>query len=276
MKANICGADLYWETFGKGVPLVCIHGSGVDHRSIKSAMEPVCGGLDGFQRIYLDLPGMGQSQTHTGIITSDDMLEMVCQFIDHVLGPDQQFALVGYSYGGYLARGVLYQMDRRVRGLALICPVVSFRRSSRKLPEFRCCARDENFLRSLTPSQISQMDGFVTVQTREVWEAYAANILPSLDLADQRLMIRIRDTEFSFPVDRPAKPWDIPALILAGQYDVSVGYEDALGLADNFSNPEVVVLEASGHLPHMEAPQAFNDRVRAWLKKLACAEKAGG
>lgn len=268
MHIDICGCDLHWESFGQGFPLVCLHGSGVDHRAIASGMEPVCREKEGFYRIYPDLPGMGLSQSHDRILGSDDMLEMVCQFIDAVVGEEKPFALAGYSYGGYLARGVLCQMASRVRGLLLVCPVTGSRRKGRRLPEFRVSWQDPELMASLTPSERAHLDGFITMQTPEVWEGYCTHILPALDMADARLMDRLRDSEFSFAVDRGSH--DLPVAILTGQVDVAVGYADAFGLMAHFPEATYAVLARAGHLLHLEQPGLFGAHVRTWLDRIDC------
>ena len=270
MFTRLSGISMYYETHGRGLPLICVHGYGVDHRSLKSGMEPLFNDIDGFQRIYFDLPGMGQSETHPQILGSDDMLEMVFQFIDDRIGAARPFALAGYSYGGYLARGILSRMAERVRGVMLLCPVIRFRRSSRTLPSFRCFQRDEAFVAGLTPEEFASIDQFAVIQTREVWEAYTAHIHPSLDLADTRLMARIRDTEFSTDPDQ-GPSYGGPALILAGRRDVSVGYEDAWKIARRFPDGDVLVLSRAGHLLHLEQPGLFRYHVRSWLDRIRAA-----
>ncbi len=288
MIAEICSTPVYYESVGQGIPMICIHGYGVDHRSIKSGLEPVFSSAEyseskdldkkGFRRIYFDLPGMGRSGTHSQILGSDDMLEFVLQFIDHLLGPDQPFVLAGYSYGGYLARGVLYQMKQqaqqeqraqRVLGLLLICPVINFRRQGRDLPEFHLCQQDKSFVESLTPEQFLCIDQFITIQTPWVWEQYQTHIHPSITLVDESLMTRIRDTEFSFLVDSCQEGCcDRPTLVLLGRYDVAVGYRDAGKIHANFSDASFVVLDRAGHLLHLEQPDLFKIHVLDWLGRI--------
>ena len=58
-----------------------------------------------FQRIYLDLPGMGESPSTPNITNSDEMLAYIVKFID-ALNLTEPLALVGHSYGGYLSIGL--------------------------------------------------------------------------------------------------------------------------------------------------------------------------
>jgi len=267
MFTRISGVSIFYEYLGEGVPLVCVHGYGVDHRSIKSGIEPVAREMSGVRRIYFDLPGMGRSQTHPDIYSSDDMLDMVLRFIEDRLGPDQSFAIAGYSYGGYLVRGVMARMPSRIRGVMLLCPVIRFRRDARTLPAFKCCERDPDFLNCLGDEQFAAIDQFMTIQTLGVWEQYAVHIHPALEQVDSGLMERIRDTEFSIDPDHgPA--YDGPALILLGRYDVAVGYEDAWTLCPRFPDGDFVVAGRAGHLLHMEQPTLFRSHVRTWLDRV--------
>ncbi|MCG8617346.1 MAG: alpha/beta hydrolase [Desulfobacterales bacterium] len=269
MFTDISDISVYYERYGTGLPLICIHGYGVDNRSLKAGMEDACEGTKGFERIYFDLPGMGQSGSGNGVISSDDMLEVTFQFIDSVIGPDRPFALAGYSYGGYLARGVLARMPERVRGVMLLCPVIRFRRQNRRLPEFVCCERDQAFVDNLTPAQFAALDQFVTIQTPEVWAKYQQQIHPSLTLSDTVLMTRIRDTELSVDPDTADIPvYPGPALVLLGRYDVSVGYEDAWKIRHRFPDGDFVILSRAGHLLHMEQPGMFRAHVRTWLDRV--------
>lgn len=267
MIQRICDTDISYEIAGQGVPVINLHGYGIDHCSMKASLEPLFADRQGFQRIYFDLPGMGRSGTNPQILSSDDMLEVLMQFIDYLI-PDQPFLLTGLSYGGYLARGVLHKMKDRVLGLLLICPVVGFRRTTRQLPDFRLWERDEALMSQLTPNEFATIDQFLTIQTKRVWERFNQEINPSLSLPDIGLMERIRDTEFSFDVDTLESPFDSPALILLGRYDVAVGYKDAWEIYDNFTDATLVVLGRSGHSLQMEQSFLFNAHVRAWLDQI--------
>ena len=66
------------------MPLVALHGAAVDHGDIAVAIEEVIP-KSGYRRIYPDLPGMGHS-TSTGLTSNDDVVELLIEFIEHVVG----------------------------------------------------------------------------------------------------------------------------------------------------------------------------------------------
>ena len=124
MKCQLGKSTIYYKVCGAGRPLILLHGFGIDHRHMKTDIEPFFRQRQGWKRIYFDMPGMGKSNQEGKWITSnDDMLEVVLDFIDQVI-PDQRFVIAGTSYGGYIARGVLYQRQSLIDGLLLIVPAI--------------------------------------------------------------------------------------------------------------------------------------------------------
>ena len=65
-------------------------------------------------------PGTGCTPSVDPLATHDAMLEAVLAFIDKLI-PGQRFVLAGLSYGGYLARGVVYHRAASIDGLILLC-----------------------------------------------------------------------------------------------------------------------------------------------------------
>src|SRR5512134_14306 len=105
MECRLEHISVHYETIGQGRPLVMISGIPSDHHIVKSWMEPIFEKRPSWQRIYFDLPGTGQTSGE-GVTTIDQVLDVVCDFIDAVT-PNQRFTLLGLSSGGYLARGVV-------------------------------------------------------------------------------------------------------------------------------------------------------------------------
>ena len=114
--------QINYEIIGEGKPIVMVHGLACDMNLMKGCMEPVFEKVEGYKRLYLDLPGMGKSESAEELASSDKMMEVLLSFIKSTISGN--FLIVGESYGGYLVRGILSVIMDRIEGMALICPVI--------------------------------------------------------------------------------------------------------------------------------------------------------
>ncbi|WP_161605973.1 alpha/beta fold hydrolase [Microlunatus speluncae] len=85
-----------------GPTIVLLHGFTVDHRILAGPLEPVFAGRPGWRRIYLDLPGHGLT-TAPDVQSTDDVFRIVRGVVEALV--PGRYAVVGQSYGGYLAAG---------------------------------------------------------------------------------------------------------------------------------------------------------------------------
>ena len=194
---------------------------------------------------------------------------MIVKFIDRIL-PDRNLLVAGESYGGYLARGLAYQMPGRLDGLLLICPVIIPDKAKRELPPRTVFVRDEKLLASIEPSERKFFERMLVLQDRRRWERFRQDILPGVKARDadfNRWLIH-NGYGFSFDVDRLEHPFEKPSLILAGRQDASVGYKDALSIIDHYPRGTFAVLDRAGHGLEVEQETVFNCLVSEWLDRV--------
>ena len=77
MKCTIEDGDINYVVFGRGKPLLVLHGGGLDHRHIVNAMEPVFKESSDWMRIYPDLPGHGLTTIADSIENHDQVLALL-------------------------------------------------------------------------------------------------------------------------------------------------------------------------------------------------------
>jgi len=259
---------VHYETYGSGTPILMIHGFGPDLRLMKGCMEPVFT-ENGWRRIYLDLPGMGETRGESGIDCSDKVLEIVLGFVDRVLS-GQSFLVVGESYGGYLARGLVFKRQESVDGLMLICPLIVPNQENRNLPRARVLVEDERLMSEISPSEASEFASMAVIQTRQNWYRFRDEVLVGLKVTDAAYLERLRKKgyAFSFDVDFLREPFEKPVLILAGRQDASVGYRDAWGIIENYPRGTLAILDSAGHNLQIEQAQIFSVLVSEWLDRV--------
>ena len=133
MECQVLGITVHYEEYGSGRPFFGVHGWPLDHRHMVAEYEPLFANRPGWRRIYLDMPGMGKTLAADWINCQDQMLDILIAFIDAV-APGERFVAAGTSYGGYMARGLVYHRGNQMDGVMLNVPVVETDASRQQFP----------------------------------------------------------------------------------------------------------------------------------------------
>lgn len=300
------GVEFAFEAVGEGVPLVAIHGFSPDRRLMIGCLEPCFdddgrvrippsagaarpeGGLSvrSYQRLYPDLPFMGESSDPASIRDSDGMLAAVKAFIEAMV-PEGPFLLAGESYGGYLTRGLARLFRERVAGMLLIAPLVIARAADRTRPELRALQIQAGYAEGEPEDWRADFEAVAVVRDRYCYQRTAAEIIPGLRAARSKSLDPIQQGGYRFSFDdlgalrpdggeplgrEPFDPiFDRPALFVLGRQDASTGWRDALRLADRFSHASYAVLDVAGHNVQIEQAGLFGALVAEWLGRCESA-----
>jgi pimeloyl-ACP methyl ester carboxylesterase len=260
--------NVHFESFGEGRHVVFLHGWLLDHRVMVSSMEPIFERRDGWQRIYPDLPGMGQTRGEDWISNQDQVLDVVVKFIDEVV-QGERFAVVGYSYGGYLARGVVFRMSTQIDGVALIAPDYEVEKGDSPLPPHVTLVSNPDLLSELTPAASVAFEQLAVVQSRELLESLQTVGMPPREIADHKFLSRLsEDYEFSFDVDTPPAPYGGPSLMVMGRQDSVTGYRAAWRILENYPRSTFAVLDRAGHGLMIEQRDMFNGLMNEWIDRM--------
>lgn len=242
---------------GEGLPVLALHGAGVDHREVMACLDPVFDGVTGYRRIYPDLPGMGRTPAPETIRGADDVLEVLLAFIDGVIG-DQPLLVAGHSAGGYYAQAIAGQRAEQVVGLALLCPLLA---GLHDVPEHEAVYRSGSI-------GTAEFRGYFTVQTATTLGRYARYVEPGARLADQSALARIAERWELTTRPGDKAPNRCPALLVTGRQDSMVGYARAWDLLEEYPRATFAVLDRAGHaLPH-EQPGLLRALVTEWLGRV--------
>ncbi|MEM7033283.1 MAG: alpha/beta hydrolase [Chloroflexota bacterium] len=271
MEFQIDDLTLVYETRGEGQPVLMLHGWPTDRHSMIGAMEPIFRQREGWQRVYVDLPGMGETNGGSWINGNDDVLQVLIQFMDERY-PAEPFLVAGFSYGGYLARGMLHEKHDQIDGMLLFAPVIPGNREARILAPHRVIVSNPEGLKQF-PEPIAEFLAAGLVVQDDAVLARQPEILGGLERADQAALARIsQNYAFSFEVDDLPEPYEAPVLILTGKHDSVVGYENVFPLLSRYPRATFAVLDRAGHALHTEQVHLFNTLVDEWLDRVQEAQ----
>lgn len=243
------GATLAYEVWGRGAPLVCLHGGlGVDSSYLKT---PAITGLAGDERrvVVFDQLGHGRSERVPIEEYSHERWAADVRDLATALGADR-VSLLGHSYGGFLALEVATRYPTLIDCLVLVAtsagPVAA------AAPDV---ASDEE-LRGLYAAQWP----VYFADDDKHWDVFARlgfSALPFL-AAFRRELPRydLRDVVSDIAV---------PALLVVGDADP---YEGPMRwLAAALPDARLEIFEGVGHFPFLERPERFRSVVDEFLSE---------
>jgi pimeloyl-ACP methyl ester carboxylesterase len=271
---EIRGSPVMYEEIGEGRPILLLHGWPGDHRQMTRSFEPIFADRSGWRRIYIDMPGMGQTKGPDRIRTQDDMLAVPIELMD-ALAPGARYSVAGVSYGGYLAHGMVRLRGPRLDGVLLVAPAVRWDGDERSLPERRVFVEASAELAASLDEAERNWLRMSVVQTAANLAGFREGILPGLRAADFTFLDRLEGSKLSFDGEPLPEPFDKPSLIIAGRQDIAVGYRDAADLMDQYTRATFAALDRAGHGLRFEQATLFAGLVNEWLDRVELEAPAG-
>jgi pimeloyl-ACP methyl ester carboxylesterase len=242
---------------GDGMPVLVLHGAGVDHREPLGTIEPAFAPTSGYRRIYADMPGHGRTPAPESIRSADDVLGGLLELIDDLVGGGP-LLLVGHSAGGYYARAVAHRRPDQAIGLALICPLLA---GVRDVPKHVPVVRED------LGGEHEAFRSYFVVQTPQMLRSYTEHVLPGVEAADADALERIGG-RWRLTAPEPERPYTRPVLVVVGGQDSAVGYAAQWDLMRGYPRGTFAMLDRAGHaLPH-EQPELLGALLREWLRRV--------
>lgn len=246
-----------------GMPVVFVHGFPFSHVMWKPQLD-VVGKLH--RAIAYDLRGHGDSYVGDGQYTIEGHVDDLVALLDHL--HIQKVVIVGLSMGGYIALRGLERNPERFRA-AVLCDTRSEADGNEgKLKRFaaiKAIKRDgpaafaDGFVKMVFAPSTLQENPPIVERIRTI-----INRTSDLSIAGTQLALAARtDTTPSLAHIK------IPTLILVGELDVTTPPPDSQSLHKRISGSELHIVPNAAHLSNMENPDFFNEKLLAFLSRVA-------
>lgn len=252
---------VYVERLGDGFPVVLLPWAGLDHAVLASACEPALSRVEHWARLYADLPGTGKSPP-VGT-SSDDVLDAVAEGLGAVLDGGERFALVGCSYGGYLAAGLARRMPHRVAGLLLVCSATRARLQDRDLGGLSPAVAEPGWLDGV-PGDLHEYFGQTIGHQAAGVAGRVAHAFALCAPSDERYLAELRSRYRLADEDSP-RPFTGPTTLVTGRKDRLAGYRDQFAALGRYPRGTYVAHADAGHFLPFEQPTFFASVTRQWL-----------
>ncbi|MGY3742279.1 alpha/beta fold hydrolase [Leuconostoc inhae] len=256
--------DIKYTSVGSGTAILFIHGMFLDKTATQDFFEDNSN-LSQFRRIYIDLPGMGNSIPLIEV-SSDAILKMLISFIDHIIGSNQ-FIIYGHSYGGYLAQAIAHHYQNQVIGVLITCPVVIANKDKRILEEHKNefinkpqPEKNDEFLQDFTEMNV--------IINQTSWLAYQKLILPGLKKANVAFINRLEGERYTLSSERKLTEMgnDTHVYVLLGHHDHVVGYKQQFELFSTNEKSTIALIAHAGHNLMIDQPEIVHFYLNQLIK----------
>jgi len=232
--ATIDGIKLYYETYGKGAPLLLLHGG---LGSIANFEKCIADLASHYKVIALDSPGHGRSGT-TNTLSYDLLTDYISKFIDY-LNVDSIYVL-GWSDGGVV--GILLAAERPDKVKKLIAVGANTRSdgmsdesvSWTKNEMITALKNDKDWMKtylSLTPDP-ENIDNYL-LNTQKMW-------LTDIYIPESKLRLM-----------------HVPTLLVQGDRD-EIKIEHITEIYRQIKNAQLCILPNTTHFVFSEKPKMIN------------------
>ncbi|CAM4162908.1 alpha/beta fold hydrolase [Gillisia hiemivivida] len=262
--------NIFYEDFGKGQPVILIHGWPLSHRMWEYQIEEIINA--GFRCITYDRRGFGESGKPWGKYDYDTLASDLNNLIDHLNLSDS--ILVGFSMGGgEVARFIGNYGTNKISKAALISAVPPFMLKTSDNPEgldkevfegFKKNVREDRagFLAGFGDKFVNYSDNKEKISKDQVhlnWSiACKASPKATIDCVDSFGLTDFRED---------LRKFDVPALVVHGDADQIVPIDVAGKKSkDLISNAKYEVIKDAPHGLVFTHKKVFNKILIDFLK----------
>ena len=274
-EVEVNGTTLFYERVGSGLPCIALHGGlGFDHTYLRRSFGPL---EDVIEFIYVDQRGNGRSgRPPLETITMQQLADDVGAFA-RAIGLER-FALLGHSFGGFVALEFATTHPERLTHLFLLdTSPGAFEPTDAELGERPDPSTVDPAAREGVQKMFGELPGSddeFTARIPEIVPAYLHRLEPAPLLAtmadtivDTKTLVRGFEFLPQWSVAEKLGRITCPALVTCGRYDLLTTPECSKRLSTAIPHATLAWFEEAGHFPWIEEPDAFFAAVKSFVAR---------
>ncbi|MCW8400262.1 alpha/beta fold hydrolase [Legionella sp. PATHC038] len=236
------------NSYGKGFPIVFLHGWGFDSRVwlplvLKLSMD--------YQLILIDLPGFG----HSPIMDWDAFKKFLLRQLP------QQFALVGWSMGGLYAMRLAVEAPERVRSLINVTSSPRFLHADL----WSGVSQDvfKKFYEKLLEEPQSTLNEFMELNGLTTNDRL--NHLPDRLPSPEGLKLGLEILE-NWDLREELKQFTKPTCFMFGRLDPIVSIKTMSSMQLNYPKFHYILFKRAAHMPFLSHMDLFIEEIRGFIQ----------
>ena len=234
----------------KGIPIVFIHGVGLDH----NIWDPQINEFDNTVLIY-DILGHGRTPLNKEKISFDDFSDQIIDLIDEL--KFSKIHLIGFSIGSLIARNFATRFSDRLKSLTLLCSIFNRSDNEQKIvnERFEQTKKDKK----LTKDAINRWFNKDFIEKNPLISDKIFSILKNNNLDN---FIKIYSLFVNHEDKEKFENINVKTLVMTGEGDVGSTPEMSDNLSKKIKNSEVKIIPVGKHLCSIECSYDVNKAIK--------------
>lgn len=244
---------------GKGRAVVLLHGFLGSHKIWESTIASLS---KSFRVIAIDLPGHGDSDCYGYVHTMELNAKCVKTVMDSLRL--KKYVIIGHSMGGYSGLAFADMYPDNLRGLCLYHSSAYADSDDKKRDRTRSIKVVKANHKIYTTEVIKNL--FATKNFKYLKEEIAFAQKVAAKTSKQSMIASLEGMK-----DRPHRDVILglahfPIMMVIGEHDNVLPYNQLLEQADLIKNKHILYLEHDGHMGFLESPRRSNDALKKFLR----------
>ena len=233
-----------------GIPIVFIHGVGLDH----NIWDPQINEFDNTVLIY-DILGHGRTPLNKEKISFDDFSDQIIDLIDEL--KFSKIHLIGFSIGSLIARNFATRFSDRLKSLTLLCSIFNRSDNEQKIvnERFEQTKKDKK----LTKDALKRWFNKDFIEKNPQISDKIFSILSNNNMDN---FIKVYSLFVNHEDNEKFENIKAKTLVMTGEGDVGSTPEMSNNLSKKIKNSEVKIIPVGKHLCSIECSYDVNNAIK--------------